>query len=102
MCFVHAMLNAFDMNEKAYDVKLVVEGSATRLVKELSNPSKPFAGLYAKMKELGLIDCVCGACADKMGALTSAEVQELPLCDDLRGHPSMSQYIDEGYKIIAL
>ena len=102
MSFVHAMLNAFDMNEKGYDVKLVVEGNATRLVKDFSNPSKPFATLYEKTKELGLIDCVCRTCAEKMGALTSAEVQELPLCDDMRGHPSMSQYIDEGYEIISL
>ena len=30
MCFAHALLNALDMKEKGYDIKLVIEGSATK------------------------------------------------------------------------
>ena len=36
MCFIHVLLNALDMHEKSYDVKIVIEGSATKLVPELA------------------------------------------------------------------
>lgn len=100
MCFVHVLLTALEMNEKNYDVKVVIEGSATRLVKELSDPKAPFAELYQKVKEQGLIDCVCKACSNKMGSLNAAMEQNLQICDELKGHPSMSRYIENGYEII--
>jgi hypothetical protein len=102
MCFAHALLNALDMKEKGYDIKLIIEGTATKQIKELSDPNKPFANLYEKVKTLGLVDCVCKACSNKMGSLESAMEQKLPLCDEMSGHPSMSKYIDQEYEVIAL
>lgn len=100
MCFVHVLLNALDMNEKGYDVKVIIEGSATKLVEELADETKPFANLYKKVKDHGLIDCVCKACANKMNALNVAVAQQLPLCDGLSGHPSMAKYMEQGFEII--
>ena len=97
MCFVHVLLNALNMAEKGYDVKLVIEGSATKLIIDLADPGTPFSGLYKKVKEKGLIDCICKACAAKMGTLKEAEQQGIPLCDDMSGHPSMARYMEEGY-----
>ena len=31
MCFVHVLLNALDMKERGYDVKIVIEGAATKV-----------------------------------------------------------------------
>lgn len=100
MCFVHVMLHAFDMKNKGYETKLIIEGSATKLVEELSKPDAPFAGMFTKLKEAGVIDCVCNACANKMGSLESAKAQGLPVCGDLQGHPSMTKYIEAGFDII--
>jgi len=100
MCFVHAMLNGLDMKEKGYDIKLVIEGSATRQVKELLDPNKPFSNLYEKVKEAGIIDCVCKACSASTGALKSAEEQGLPVCGEMSGHPSISRYREGGYEVI--
>jgi hypothetical protein len=100
MCFVHVLLHTLDMNSSGYDVKLVIEGSATKLVKDLQDPNAPFAELYKEVKEGGLIDCVCRACSNKMGSLESAEAQGLPVGGELKGHPSMSAYIDKGYTIV--
>jgi hypothetical protein len=102
MCFVHALLNALEMKENGYDIKLIIEGTATKQTKELADPQQPFANLYEKVKQLGLVDCVCKACSNKMGSLKDAEAQGLPLCDEMSGHPSMSKYIDAGYEVIAL
>ena len=92
MCFVHVLLNALDMHSRGYDVKLVIEGSATKLVKELDGPDAAFGNLYKEVKEKGLVDCVCEACSQKTGSLTAAEDQGLRLCGELKGHPSIARY----------
>lgn len=102
MCFAHALLNTLDMKTKGYDVKLVIEGTATQQIKDLVDASKPFADLYAKVREQNLIDCVCRACSSKMETLSEAEAQELPICDEMSGHPAMVKYIEAGYQVITL
>ena len=102
MCFMHALLNVLDMKQKEFDVKLVIEGSATKQIKESQGENSPIAQLYETVKSAGLIDCVCKACSNKMGSLEDAKEQGLPICDDMSGHPSMSKYIDEGYEIIVI
>ena len=100
MCFAHVLLNALDMEKKGYDVKIIMEGAATKLIKTLSDDKEPFANLYAEVREKGLIDCVCMACAAKMGSLESAKEQGLPVCDEVMGHPSLESYIKQGYSLI--
>ena len=100
MCFAHTLLNTLDLKNKEYDVKLIIEGTATKQVKELADSKKPFANLYAAVKKAGIIDCVCKACSTQTGALKSAEEQELPICGEMSGHPSLSRYMEEGYEVI--
>lgn len=100
ICFAHVLINALDLREKNYHVRLIIEGSATKLVAELADPEKPFAGLYERVKEACLIDCVCRACSAKMGSLKSAEDQGLPICDELMGHPSIARYLEMGYTVL--
>lgn len=100
ICFVHVLLNALDFHKNGDEVKIIMEGSATKLVETLAEPTQPFAKLYQQVKEAGLIDCTCRACANKMNALKAAEAQNLPICDELSGHPGMRKYIQEGFEII--
>ena len=102
MCFVHAMLNAIDLQDKGNDVRLILEGQAAKLITELNKPECPFHKVYVKLKEKNLIDCICKACAGKMGTLEEAKKQGLTIVGDLSGHPSMSQYLAKGYEIITL
>ena len=66
-CFAHALLNGLDMRARGWDVKLVIEGRATALIKELAEADVPLAPLYGKAKKAGLIDCVCRACQQDGG-----------------------------------
>jgi hypothetical protein len=102
MCFVHALLNAFDLRDRGHDVKLIIEGSATKLIRDLSQEDAPFGPLYVRARDEGLIDCVCRACSTKMGTKEYVQEQSLPLCDEMSGHPSMGRYMADGYTIIAL
>lgn len=66
----------------------------------MADATKPFTNLYQKVKDQGLIDCVCKACASKINTLHSAIEQQLPLCDELMGHPGMAKYMEQGFEII--
>lgn len=101
-CFAHALLNGLDMQARGWDVRLVIEGKATALIKELAKADAPFAPLFDKAKKAGLIDCVCRACANKTGALAAAEEQGLPLADEMQGHPAMARYLEAGYTVITI
>jgi len=56
--------------------------------------------LWKKNLEAGIVEGVCKACSSKLGTLEAAKEQELPLLDDISGHPSMAAYRDKGYEII--
>ncbi len=99
-CIVHVLLNALDMKEKGYDVRLVIEGGATYQLESLNDTSHPLNGLYQKVKDAGLIECVCKACANKMGTLESAMEQDLPVCGEMMGHPGISRYLEDGYEVL--
>ena len=101
-CFVHALLNGYDMQKRGMQVKIVIEGAATGLLKEFNDPGKPFATLFSKVKDAGLIDGVCRACAKTMNALEDAEELGLPLLDELSGHPAMGRYTEDGFQIITV
>ncbi|MDY6863710.1 MAG: DsrE family protein [Thermodesulfobacteriota bacterium] len=100
MCFIHVLLNALDMKEKGYDIKIVIEGAATKLIPQLSQEGNPMSTQYKKVKEKKLIDGVCRACSTKMKVLKDVEREGLPLADEMHGHPAFSRYINEGYQII--
>ncbi|NLH49382.1 MAG: cytoplasmic protein [Myxococcales bacterium] len=100
MCFVHVLLNAFDLKERDYAVTIVIEGSATKLIKEFQeHPEQPFAALYFQARDAGLIDCACLACATKMGAADSAREQGIELRGEMKGHPSIGHYLEHGYEV---
>jgi hypothetical protein len=100
MCFMHALLNAVDLHEKRFEVKLVIEGAATQLIPEMAKPENPLFKLYEKAMGQGLIEGACRACCAKMGTLHAAQSQGIRLLDDMSGHPSMSAYLIQQYKII--
>ncbi|MFX0030200.1 MAG: DsrE family protein [Candidatus Hermodarchaeota archaeon] len=100
MCFIHVILNALDMKEKGHTVKVIVEGSATKLANQFENTENPFFGKYKELKSSGLIDCFCKACSNKMGSLSDVERLGFSTCAELMGHPCMTKYIEQGYEII--
>lgn len=100
MCFTHILFNAIDMHKKDIDVKIVIEGMATKLIPELIEEENP---LFKEAQELELIDSVCYACANQMGVLEFVENEtDLTLNKDLLGHPPMEPYVKAGYEIITL
>lgn len=100
MCFVHVLLNALDMRARGYEVGVVIEGAATKLVPQLAQADNPMHGLYAKVKDGGLIFAACKACSQKMGVLEAVLAEGLPLGEDMNGHPGMAAYLEKGFELI--
>jgi hypothetical protein len=100
MCFVHVLLNALDLATRGHEVRVVVEGSATKLVPELAREGHAFHGLYARVKQAGLFDGACKACSAKLGVLAGVEAEGLALLDDMAGHPGVARYLEQGYQVL--
>jgi len=100
MCFMHVLLNALEMKEKEYEVKIVIEGSATKLIPEMALEGNPMNNLYRKVREQNLIDGACRACSAKMKVLEAVEKEGLPLLDNMSGHPSVYRYLENDYEVI--
>ncbi len=50
MCFIHVLLNGLDLAGNGYDVKLVIEGSATKLIPGLDEAGNPQHHLWQNIK----------------------------------------------------
>ncbi|UZP68512.1 cytoplasmic protein [Desulfovibrio mangrovi] len=100
MCFVHVLLNALDMHEKGYGVKIVVEGAACAIIPAIADRHHFMHRLYMQAKESGLFVGACHACSVKQNVDKAIEEEGIPLIGDMHGHPSMSQYMDAGYEVV--
>ena len=100
MCFVHVLLNGLDMHERGYDVTIIIEGAATKLIPDLVKDGNPFKDLFSEATSLGLIAGACKACSNKMGVLSDVEREGITLLADMTGHPSIARYAEDGYQII--
>ncbi|MFP4452316.1 MAG: cytoplasmic protein [Desulfosalsimonas sp.] len=100
MCFVHVLLNTLDMHERGYEICMVMEGEATKLLPGLENEATAFSKMWQQVKEKNLVAGVCKACSTQMGTRASAEKQGLALLDDMSGHPSFGGFMDRGFEIL--
>uniref|UniRef100_A0A7C3UWZ0 Cytoplasmic protein n=1 Tax=Desulfobacca acetoxidans TaxID=60893 RepID=A0A7C3UWZ0_9BACT len=100
MCFVHVLLNGLDLKAKGQEVKIIIEGSACRLIPELGEAGHPLHQLYGQARKAGLIAGACKACSQKMGSLEAARAQGLNILEDMAGHAGMAPYVLAGYRII--
>ena len=102
LCFIHVLLNSLDMADKGMEGKIILEGEAVTLVREMRKTDHFLNKLYTKVKEQGLILGACRVCSNKMGVTEILLAEDIPLIGDMSGHPAMSDYMKKGYTIITL
>ena len=100
MCFVHVLLNSLDLSKKGMGGKIILEGEAVKLVPEMVKPDHFLHQLYTKVKEQDLIIGACKACSTKLGVKDAIKKENIPLIGEMMGHPAMSEYIEQGYRIL--
>lgn len=99
---VHTFLWALDVTSRGGHAKIVLEGQAPGWLLELPDPDHGRHRLYRKVKEMGLIDAVCKACAVQAQAVEAAAEEGLRLVYDASGHVSLMPYMSQGYQVLTL
>ena len=99
---IHTFIWGLDVAGQDGKVRIVLEGEAPRWLLELPDPDHGRHGLYRKVKEAGLIDAVCKACAVQARAVEAAAEEGLRLVSDASGHVSLMPYIEAGYHVVML
>jgi len=103
LIFRHVLMNAVRMyDEGGFETKVVIEGTATSLLKGFVDSKDPDFKLYQMAKNLGLIDCVCRTCSANFGGLNAAKEAGLRVCDEMSGHPSVARYLQQGFEIVVV
>ncbi len=97
MCFLHALMNAKQLKEAGHEVKVVLEGQACMLVKELETEQNK---LYLSLKADGIIDGVCLACSKVLGVYEENEKSGLRLLDEMYGHAGVARFAKDGYDVL--
>lgn len=100
MCFIHVLLNALDLHVHEHEVRVIMEGASVKLVPTVAAPGHPLAHLFAQVREKGLLDGACRACAAKLGVAKDIEAVGVELIGDMSGHPSIRSYMDQGFQVI--
>ena len=100
----HAFMYALDLEAKGHQVRILLEGEATRCLAEREGR---FGELFEQALKRGLIAGACqaasrGCCtgdpARNVEAL--AKEQGLPLFADMQGHASIAAFVEEGYEVV--
>jgi hypothetical protein len=100
MCFIHVLLNAKDWNDRGNEVKIIMEGTATKLLPELAKEENPMHKVWEKAKKDGLVAGACRACSAKLGVMDDVTSQGIDLLEGIAGHPSIAQYQEDGFEVI--
>ena len=98
----HAFMYAVDLSRNGHDVRLIVEGDATRCLLEREGR---FGELFEEARGLGLLVGLCRAasqgCSDPSRDVTRlAQECGLTLIDTLDGHAGIASFVAEGYEVI--
>ncbi|WKY49158.1 hypothetical protein Q5O24_07565 [Eubacteriaceae bacterium ES3] len=99
MCMQHVLLNTLDMNTKGIHTEIVVEGEAVKLIETLENSNNK---LYLEVKEKNYIAGICKACSTNFKVLSVNEKTGIPILGDMKGHPSFTSFLKNGYEIMTL
>lgn len=100
MCFIHVLLNALNINNQGFEVKIIIEGEATKLLSELYEEGSALNRLYRQCLERDLIAGICKACSQKFGTYELALEKGLKILDDMANHAGMGPFLKVGYQII--
>jgi predicted peroxiredoxin len=105
---LHAFLYANDLHRKGYQIRIIVEGMATRLLADLEEAPPRLQKAVADAKTAGLI---AGACLQASSGCGSAEDRNIVdaikargvgFLSDLDNHAGIEPFIHEGYEVIAI
>lgn len=105
----HALMYALDLHRKGYQVRLLLEGLATKMIGDVATGESRTAQLLRDALEAGI---VAGACARAAAGCASqdpsrdvadlARAHGIELLSQMDGHASIEPLVRSGYEIIPI
>lgn len=95
---VNALEFAKELQEHDDEVKLVFDGSGTRWIPELEDEGHKVHPLYKAVKKN--IAGACKFCSKAFGVINEIKKTDIPLLDEYDQHPSLRNYITNGYQVV--
>ena len=99
MCFQHVLMNALDLHNAGFEVKIIFEGASVKLPAILKDENNP---LFGKALEAGLVAGICFACSKVLGVFEANLALGLPMLDDMYGHAVMKPYLLDGFEVVSI
>ena len=79
------------------EVTVVFDGGGTQWIADLESEDSDYHDLYTAIREEVI---VCDYCASAFGVDAAVEEAGLTLVDEYDGHPSVREFVADGYEVI--
>jgi len=79
------------------EVTVVFDGGGTQWIPELVDADSDYHELYEAIKDDAI---VCDYCASAFGVEEAVDDAGLTLVDEFEGHPSVREFVADGYEVI--
>lgn len=79
------------------EVTVVFDGGGTQWISELIDEDSDYHDLYTAISDEAI---VCDFCAGAFGVEDAVEESGLTLVDEYEGHPSVREFVADGYEVI--
>ncbi len=95
---VNAMQIVKEFKEAQDEIQLVFDGAGTKWIPRLSIPDHKYHALYESVKDK--ITGACEYCASAFEVKEQIQQAGITLLGDYDGHPSVKQFIDQGFEVL--
>lgn len=95
---VNALELAKELQDYDDEVKIVFDGAGTEWIPELENESHDVHALHEAVKDN--IHGACKFCAKAFGVYKEIKQAEVDLLDEYDQHPSLRNFITNGYQVV--
>lgn len=95
---VNALEFAKELQDHEDEVKIVFDGAGTTWIPELADETHDAHPLYKAIE--GSIHGACKFCSKAFGVINDVRKTNVDLLDDYDDHPSLRNFITNGYQIV--
>jgi len=95
---VNALEFAKELQDHNEEVKIVFDGAGTTFVPVLADEDHDAHPLYKAV--LPSINGACKFCSKAFGVINEVRKTDVELIDEYDGHPSLRNYIANGYQVV--
>lgn len=96
---VNALEFAKELSEQNQQVSIVFDGAGTQWIAKLEDQEHDVHELYKAVQEQ--VDGACKYCSKAFGVINEIRKSGINLLDDYDGHPSLANYVSQGYQVVS-